>query len=112
MQKCGDHFDIDPYIPKAISKDIPHGDICPLVRLWVSDKRDRIPTYQDRNEAVACFGIDRDDGTNSFQFYIFNLPNKSASLEYICNTDIIVFDKKRLQICIFISKKHILIDQM
>ncbi len=92
MQKCGNYLDEDPFASKIKSNDIVLGDVCPIVRLWVSDTSSYIPMNANRNECVAGFGINREDGMNSFRWYILNLPKKCDKLDFICNKEIIVPD--------------------
>lgn len=96
LQKIGDYFDADPDFIKIDKGKNIHGDICPIVRLWISDDKNFIPDNKSRNDCIACFGIDRDDGTNSFQHYIFDMPNNPKGLEFICNSETTVPDKERM----------------
>ncbi|MBR1663125.1 MAG: hypothetical protein IJ696_02220 [Ruminococcus sp.] len=96
IQKIGDYFDLDPDFRKIDNGRKIFGELCPVVRFWVTENKDFVLGEHNKNDCLACYGIDHADGTNSFQFYIFNLASKTDKFEFICNSKTLTPDRESM----------------
>ena len=96
LQKDGEYFEPD-YSLKAIKsvigdEDGMNGDLLPIIRFWITDDKDFIPSADDRNDCIANIGNKDRHKPDDYRFYIFDFPGKSDRFEFICNKDIIIPD--------------------
>jgi len=96
VQKIGDYIceDTDMSIIKTFidDKNEKSCDIYPIIRMWISDDKNFVPSEVNKNECIPTMGIKNIDNPKDYRYFILDFPGKCKDFEYICNSELIVPD--------------------